>query len=213
VMVDDLITRGVTEPYRMFTSRAEFRLMLRADNADERLTPKGLDLGLVGADRAAVFKARQNALSEARTLADTLTLTSAAAAKAGFHVNQDGHQRTAMQLIAMPTVGFDRVADHWPAFKALPQHARDALEADALYAGYMDRQHRDIAQARAEENLVIPTALDFHAIPALSMELRQKLVRVRPQSLGHAARIEGMTPAAVACLIGAIKKYRQADAA
>jgi tRNA uridine 5-carboxymethylaminomethyl modification enzyme len=213
VMVDDLITRGVTEPYRMFTSRAEFRLMLRADNADERLTPKGLALGLVGPERRAAFAKRQAELAHARALANQLALTSAAAAKIGFHVNQDGQRRNALQLIAMPKVGFDRVAAHWPELSDLPAHARDALEADALYAGYMDRQARDISQARDEENLLIPVGLDFNAIPGLSIELRQKLTRVTPKSLGHAARIEGMTPAAVAVVIGAIKKHRTAAAA
>jgi tRNA uridine 5-carboxymethylaminomethyl modification enzyme len=213
VMVDDLITRGVTEPYRMFTSRAEFRLVLRADNADERLTPKGLALGLVGTDRQRAFGKRQKELAAARSLAESLTLTSSAAAKAGFHVNQDGLKRSALQLIAMPEVGFERVAAHWPALSLLPSHARDALEADALYAGYMDRQQRDIHQARSEENLNIPISFDYQGIPGLSIELRQKLSRVAPKSIGHAARIEGMTPAAIACLIGAIKKPRVSDAA
>jgi tRNA uridine 5-carboxymethylaminomethyl modification enzyme len=213
VMVDDLVTRGVTEPYRMFTSRAEFRLMLRADNADERLTPKGIDLNLVGKDRQKAFAQRQAELARARQLANDLALTSAAAAKAGFHVNQDGQKRNALQLIAMPDVGFARVAAHWPILAALPKQARDALEADALYAGYMDRQTREIAEARAEERLLIPATLDFNAIPALSMELRLKLAKVRPQSIGHASRIEGMTPAAIACLIGAIRKQRSAAAA
>ena len=213
VMVDDLITRGVTEPYRMFTSRAEFRLMLRADNADERLTPKGLALGLVGAERRVAFAKRQAELTQARALATELVLTSAAAAKLGFHVNQDGQRRNALQLIAMPEVGFDRVAAQWPDLLALPQHAKDALEADALYAGYMDRQTRDITQARDEENLLIPQGLNFDAIPGLSIELRHKLSRETPKSIGHAARIEGMTPAAVAVLIGAIKKHKTAAAA
>ncbi len=213
VMVDDLITRGVTEPYRMFTSRAEFRLMLRADNADERLTPKGIDLGLVSSQRKTAFANRQMELTHARQMVRDLVLTSAAAAKAGFHVNQDGQRRNALQLMAMPEVGYERVEAHWPALKALPQHAKDALQADALYAGYMDRQHRDIAQARDEENLTIPHGLDFNSLPGLSIELRQKLLRVTPKSIGHAARIEGMTPAAVAVLIGAIKKYRTSDAA
>jgi tRNA uridine 5-carboxymethylaminomethyl modification enzyme len=213
VMVDDLITHGVTEPYRMFTSRAEFRLMLRADNADERQTPKGLDLGLVGASRRTAFAKRQAELAHARALAVNLVLTSAAAAKAGFHVNQDGQRRSALQLIAMPEVGFERVATHWPELLALPQHAREALEADALYAGYMDRQHRDIVQARDEENLLIPASVDFDSMPGLSIELRQKLSRVRPKSIGHANRIEGMTPAAVAVLIGAIKKQKIAAVA
>jgi tRNA uridine 5-carboxymethylaminomethyl modification enzyme len=128
-------------------------------------------------------------------------------------VNQDGLKRSALQLIAMPEVGWERVVAHWPELSLLPQHARDAIEADALYSGYMDRQHKEVAQARSEENLLIPSDLDFHAIPALSMELRLKLSRVTPKSIGHAARVEGMTPAAVACLIGAIKKHRRPDAA
>jgi tRNA uridine 5-carboxymethylaminomethyl modification enzyme len=213
VMVDDLVTRGVTEPYRMFTSRAEFRLMLRADNADERLTPKGIDLNLVGPERQKAFAKRQGELAHARQLAHGLALTSAAAAKVGFHVNQDGLKRNALQLIAMPDVGFARVSAHWPELAALPQHAKDALEADALYAGYMDRQKRDIADARSEERLAVPATFDFDAIPALSMELRHKLAKVRPQSIGHASRIEGMTPAAIACLIGAIRKHRASEAA
>jgi tRNA uridine 5-carboxymethylaminomethyl modification enzyme len=213
VMVDDLITRGVTEPYRMFTSRAEFRLMLRADNADERLTPKGLALGMVSSRREAAFAKRLSELKEARALAQSLELTSAAAAKVGFHVNQDGQRRTALQLIAMPEVGYERVEAHWPQLNDLPQHAKDALQADALYAGYMDRQTRDISQARDEENLAIPASLGFTGIPGLSTELQQKLTRVTPKSIGHASRIEGMTPAAIACLIGAIKKHKVASAA
>jgi tRNA uridine 5-carboxymethylaminomethyl modification enzyme len=213
VMVDDLITRGVTEPYRMFTSRAEFRLMLRADNADERLTPKGLALGMVSSRREAAFAKRLSELKEARALAQSLELTSAGAAKVGFHVNQDGQRRTALQLIAMPEVGYERVEAHWPQLKDLPQHAKDALQADALYAGYMDRQTRDISQARDEENLAIPASLGFTGIPGLSTELQQKLTRVTPKSIGHASRIEGMTPAAIACLIGAIKKHKVASAA
>jgi tRNA uridine 5-carboxymethylaminomethyl modification enzyme len=213
VMVDDLITHGVTEPYRMFTSRAEFRLMLRADNADERLTPRGLALGLVGETRQLAFDKRKSELVLARALAEGLTLTSSAAAKLGFHVNQDGQRRTALQLMAMPEVGFERVENHWPALKELPQYAKDALQADALYSGYMDRQNRDIVQARDEEQLAIPTGLNFAEISGLSIELQQKLARVSPQSIGHASRIEGMTPAAIACLIGAIKKLRTAKAA
>lgn len=213
VMVDDLITLGVTEPYRMFTSRAEFRLMLRADNADERLTLKGLALGMVSSRREAAFTKRLSELKDARALAQSLELTSAAAAKVGFHVNQDGQRRSALQLIAMPEVGYERVEAHWPQLKSLPQHAKDALQADALYAGYMDRQQRDISQARDEENLAIPASLGFTGIPGLSAELQQKLSRVTPKSIGHASRIEGMTPAAIACLIGAIKKHKLASAA
>jgi tRNA uridine 5-carboxymethylaminomethyl modification enzyme len=213
VMVDDLISRGVTEPYRMFTSRAEFRLLLRADNADERLTEKGLSVGLVGSAREKAYRQRSTELARARGLANELVLTSAAAAKAGFHVNQDGLRRTALQLMAMPDVGLQRVCQHWPELAALPKHALEALEADALYSGYLDRQYRDVEQARHDEALAIPRDLDFLTVASLSMELRNKLTRVRPQSIGHASRIEGMTPAAITCLIGAIKKHRRPDAA
>ncbi len=213
VMVDDLVTRGVSEPYRMFTSRAEFRIMLRADNAEERLTAIGLQLGLVGQHRETAFNRRSAELAMARQLAHELVLTSSAAAKAGLHVNQDGQNRSAFQLMAMPNVGLERLEAIWPQLRAIPAHAKIALEADALYAGYTDRQQREIAEARRENNLAIPNDLDYAAIPGLSMELRQKLTRVGPATLGHAMRIDGMTPAAIANLIGWIKRHSTSEAA
>jgi tRNA uridine 5-carboxymethylaminomethyl modification enzyme len=212
VMVDDLVTRGVSEPYRMFTSRAEFRLMLRADNADERLTPKGLELGLVEGRRTKAFAKRMGEIEQARALANGLAMTSAAAAKLGLKVNQDGQKRSAFQLMAMPDVGFERLEGIWPDLASLPDHAKQALQADALYSGYMDRQTREIAEARAENAMAIPLDLDFTDIPGLSMELRQKLAKVEPQNIGQAGRIDGMTPAAIACLIGAIRKARRSSA-
>ena len=206
VMVDDLVLRGVSEPYRMFTSRAEYRLALRADNADQRLTPKGIDLKLVGSYRQNAFTAKLEVLDQVKKVSRESMLTSSALAKLGIKVNQDGRSRTAMELIAMPEVGFDRVAEIWPALKAFPAFAREALEADSLYAGYMDRQTSEIALLRKDEALVLPTDLDYAAIPSLSMELRQKLARSRPATLGQASRIEGMTPAGLACLLGTIKK-------
>ena len=204
---------GVSEPYRMFTSRAEFRIMLRADNAEERLTANGLKLGLVGQHRETAFNRRSAELAMARQLAHELVLTSSAAAKAGLQVNQDGQNRSAFQLMAMPNVGLDRLEAIWPQLKAIPAHAKIALEADALYAGYTDRQQREIAEARRENNLAIPHDLDYAAIPGLSMELRQKLTRVGPATLGHAMRIDGMTPAAIANLIGWIKRHSTSEAA
>ena len=206
VMIDDLVTKGVSEPYRMFTSRAEYRLSLRADNADERLTPKGLALGLVGPERARVFAGRQETLARARALAQSHSFTSAEAAKAGLKVNQDGKRRTALDLMATPDVGFDRVASLWPDFASLPRHAREALEADALYLGYMARQEADIVALRRDESLVLPASVDYTAIPALSAELRQKLTRIRPASLGQAARIDGMTPAALTAILGHVRR-------
>jgi tRNA uridine 5-carboxymethylaminomethyl modification enzyme len=208
VMIDDLVMRGVAEPYRMFTSRAEYRLALRADNADQRLTPQGIDLGLVHVSRESKFKEKLAILQSARKLATDLSLTSSAAAKLGLRVNQDGQRRTALDLIAMPDVGLARVSEIWPEIGALPRFAQEALEADALYSGYMDRQNIEIETLRREESFVLPTDIDYFAIPSLSMELRQKLARLRPETLGQAQRIDGMTPAGLACLLGSIKKPR-----
>ncbi|MFT3673905.1 tRNA uridine-5-carboxymethylaminomethyl(34) synthesis enzyme MnmG [Aestuariivirga sp.] len=206
VMVDDLVTRGVSEPYRMFTSRAEYRLSLRADNADERLTAKGLALGLVGPARERAFTARMDAITAGRALMQSLALTSAAALKAGLKVNQDGQTRTAFQLLAMPEVTLDRLADIWPDLKGLPAHVRTALEADALYAGYADRQRREIERFREGDQEAIPADLDYHALPGLSMELRQKLTRVRPATVGQALRVDGMTPAALTTVLAGIAR-------
>ena len=213
VMVDDLVMRGVAEPYRMFTSRAEYRLALRADNADQRLTPRGIELGLVGVSRESKFKEKLAELERARKLANELTLTSSAAAKLGLKVNQDGKTRSALSLIAMPDVGLAQVVSIWPEIGALPAFAQEALEADALYSGYMDRQNVEIETLRREESFAIPTDIDYFAIPSLSMELRQKLNRVKPETLGQAQRIDGMTPAGLACLLGSIRKPKSRQVA
>jgi tRNA uridine 5-carboxymethylaminomethyl modification enzyme len=206
VLVDDLITRGVSEPYRMFTSRAEYRLSLRADNADRRLTPKGIELGLIKHERQRRYRDRAQATERALALAGSLCLTSSEAAKRGLKVNQDGQRRTAFDLIAMPEVGLAKTIALWPELAGLPAHALEAVEADALYAGYLDRQEADIAALRKEELLAIPGDLDYAAIPSLSAELRGKLARVKPATLGQASRIEGMTPAALASLLGHVKR-------
>jgi len=206
VMIDDLVTRGVSEPYRMFTSRAEYRLTLRADNADERLTPVGLDLGIVGSARATRFRERQAVIEQVRALALDLSLTSSQARKIGLRVNQDGQWRSARDLIAMPDVGLDRVKSIWPQLGEFPAFAIASLEADALYSGYIHRQEADIVALRKEEQLMLPAHLDYGTIPGLSAELRQKLGRINPATLGQAARIDGMTPAALAALLGHVKR-------
>ena len=208
VMIDDLVMRGVAEPYRMFTSRAEYRLALRADNADQRLTPIGAQLGIVSVSRESKFKEKLATLERARNLATGLSLTSSAAAKLGLRVNQDGKSRNALDLIAMPDVGLARVIELWPEIGNLPAFAQEALEADALYSGYMDRQNHEIDVLRREESYPLPTDIDYFAIPSLSIELRQKLARVKPENLGQAQRIDGMTPAGLACLLNAIKKSK-----
>jgi tRNA uridine 5-carboxymethylaminomethyl modification enzyme len=206
VMIDDLVTRGVSEPYRMFTSRAEYRLTLRADNADERLTPVGMNLGIVGSERALRFRERQTIIERARALALELSVTSSQARKLGLRVNQDGQRRNALDLIAMPDVGLGRVKSIWPQLGELPAFAIASLEADALYSGYIHRQEADIIALRKEERLLLPASLDYVAIPSLSAELRQKLGRVKPSTLAQAARIDGMTPAALAALLGYVKR-------
>jgi tRNA uridine 5-carboxymethylaminomethyl modification enzyme len=213
VMVDDLVLRGVSEPYRMFTSRAEYRLLLRADNADERLTPAGIELGLVSGRRDAVFKMRMAEIERARSLAQSLSLTSAAAAKVGLKVNQDGARRTALQLLAQPEITFERLAVLWPELASVSSDAKEALYADALYAGYADRQRREIEDIEKEQGRPLPETLNYSAIPGLSMELRQKLSKVRPANLAVASRIDGMTPAALASIIAAIRSGQVVDAA
>lgn len=213
VMVDDLVTRGVSEPYRMFTSRAEYRLSLRADNADLRLTPLGVAAGLVGAERARHFRAREGRIRNGLSLARSLSLTSGEAARKGLKVNQDGLRRTAVDLLAMPDIGWDRVSALWPELQALRPDVVEALEAEALYAGYLQRQEADIAALRREEQLTLPEDLDYAAMPSLSAELRQKLSRVRPATLGQASRIDGMTPAALAVILGHVRRYHRQSAA
>ncbi len=213
VMVDDLVLRGVSEPYRMFTSRAEYRLLLRADNADERLTLAGSELGIVSGKRNVVFKMRMAEIERARCLVQSLSLTSAAAAKAGLKVNQDGVRRTALQLLAQPEISFDRLAVLWPELVSVTPGAREALYADALYAGYSDRQRREIEDIEKEQGRPLPDRLNYSAIPGLSMELRQKLSKVRPVNLAVASRIDGMTPAALASIIAAIRNGQAVDAA
>jgi tRNA uridine 5-carboxymethylaminomethyl modification enzyme len=206
VMIDDLVTRGVTEPYRMFTSRAEFRLSLRADNADQRLTAKGVALGVVGSARDAAFSVKAAALSQAREQAAALTLTPAQAAKAGLPVKADGQRRDVGQLLAYPNIGFDDLARLWPQLAAWPAAVRQQVEIDASYAGYLDRQAADAQAFRRDEDLLLPASLDYAAVGGLSNEVRQKLIAVRPLTLGQAARIEGVTPGALTALLAHVRR-------
>jgi tRNA uridine 5-carboxymethylaminomethyl modification enzyme len=206
VMIDDLVSRGVTEPYRMFTSRSEYRLMLRADNADERLTALGHDLGIVGPDRMAVFLAKMAAISKARELAKTVSLTPGEGARHGLKLNQDGQRRSAFELLAYPEIDFGQLRSIWPQLAAIPDFVLEPLQAEALYSGYVGRQTADIESYRREQALVLPDDLDYRAVPSLSAELQQKLSRMKPESLGQAARVEGMTPAAVSALLRFVKK-------
>lgn len=206
VMIDDLVTRGVAEPYRMFTSRAEYRLSLRADNADLRLTPLGLAAGLVGGAREVAFQSREDAIRNGLELARSLTLTSGEAVRKGLKVNQDGLRRSVVDLLGMPDIGWGRITELWPQLKDLRADVVEALEAEALYAGYLQRQDAEITALRKEERLALPSDLDYLSMPSLSAELRQKLMAVRPASLGQASRIDGMTPAALGVILGHVKR-------
>ena len=209
VMIDDLVTRGVTEPYRMFTSRAEYRLSLRADNADQRLTPKGIELGCVGAARAAAFHVKMREIEAARAMARALQLTPAQAEARGLKVNQDGQRRDALQLLAYPSISFDQLAGIWPELGALSKQAREQLEIDAMYAGYLERQALDVEAFKRDEDLRLDANLDYASVGGLSTEVREKLAHARPVTLGQASRIEGVTPGALTALLAHVKREQR----
>ncbi|RDI62241.1 tRNA uridine-5-carboxymethylaminomethyl(34) synthesis enzyme MnmG [Microvirga subterranea] len=206
VLIDDLITRGVSEPYRMFTSRSEYRLSLRIDNADERLTPKGLDLGCVGRDRQEHFGRSQEEIRRVAGQLRGLTATPKEAARQGLELNQDGIRRSAYQLLSYPHIGWDDLIRLWPELGSVSGTVRERLETDATYAVYMDRQQADIAAYRRDEGIVLEEGLDFRSLAGLSNEIKAKLDLVRPATLGQAARIEGITPAALTLLAAHARK-------
>jgi len=205
VMIDDLVTRGVSEPYRMFTSRAEYRLTLRADNADQRLTPVGLAAGCVGAVRAEAFEAKMDALAVARQTMQSLTLTPNEAQKHGIAIRLDGVRRDALSLLSLPNVDFQTISAIWPEIQAFSAPIREQLEIDAQYAGYLDRQDADILAFRRDEGRALPEDLDYAAIHGLSTEIRLKLSRIRPSTLGQAARVDGVTPAALTLVLAHVR--------
>jgi tRNA uridine 5-carboxymethylaminomethyl modification enzyme len=213
VMIDDLTTRGVSEPYRMFTSRAEYRLSLRADNADERLTPLAIEIGIASHARAARFEARKQELDRARALLDGLTLTPSEARKKGLEINQDGIRRSAFDLLSHSDLSFERLKEIWPDLRGVPSRTAERLETDARYSVYLDRQSADVALLKREEMRTIPLDLDYSGIAGLSNELRQKLTARKPSSLADAQKIEGMTPAALAIVLSHAQMHEQAHGA
>ncbi|WP_312219994.1 tRNA uridine-5-carboxymethylaminomethyl(34) synthesis enzyme MnmG [Brevundimonas sp.] len=208
VMIDDLVTRGVTEPYRMFTSRAEYRLTLRADNADQRLTPIGIEAGIVGADRAKVWLDKADRLDRANRVSRETRFTPKEAGTLGITVNADGQRRSIRDLLAFPDVSLDHFIAIRPEIVDWPAAVREQVEIDAVYAGYLDRQAQDAEALRREDGLALPTDLDYAAIGALSNEVREKLAMIRPLTLGQAGRIEGMTPGALTALLAHVKKVK-----
>ncbi len=205
VMIDDLSSRGITEPYRMFTSRAEYRLTLRADNADQRLTDRGIALGCVGTVRAGRHAAKMEALNTAKSLAKSLSVTPNEAAKHGLMLNHDGQRRTAFEMLAYPDVEWANVTAIWPQLNAIDPKIAVHLEIDAKYDVYLARQAADVQAFRRDESLVL-TDVDYSAVPGLSNEARQKLETVRPRTIGQAGRIEAMTPAALAILAAYLRR-------
>ena len=212
VMIDDLVTRGVTEPYRMFTSRAEFRLTLRADNADQRLTGFGRDNGLVGDARWTAFTARRDALDSARHRLAAMTVPARAIADLGLQLNPDKPGRTGIEMLNLIDAEFHHLVALDPSLADIPPAIGDQIKRDALYQPYVERQERDISAMSRDEALRIPDDIDYTTLPGLSAELRLKLSRSRPPTLGHAARIDGMTPAALMLLAGRIRRDRRMSA-
>jgi tRNA uridine 5-carboxymethylaminomethyl modification enzyme len=206
VMVDDLVTRGVTEPYRMFTSRAEYRLTLRADNADQRLTDKGVTLGCVGLERAHAHQAKMAALRAAQTMARALTLTPNEAERHGLALRKDGQRRSAFELLSYPDIGTADLARIWPCFGELNRKIADQLEIDAKYEVYLSRQAADVESYRRDDGMVLPDDIDYAGLPGLSNEVRHKLQAHRPRTIGHAGRIDGITPAALTLLVAHVRR-------
>ena len=205
VMIDDLVTRGITEPYRMFTSRAEYRLTLRADNADQRLTDKGIALGCVGTERAARHRTKTAALDAAKSLAKSLAITPNEAARHGLSLNRDGVRRSAFELMSYPEIGWSEVTAIWPELSAIDPGIAVHLEIDAKYDVYLKRQTADVEAFRRDESLVL-TDIDYDAVPGLSNEARGKLEKARPRTIGQAARLDGITPAALGILAAYLRR-------
>lgn len=206
VLIDDLISRGAPEPYRMFTSRAEYRLRLRADNADQRLTDKGLAIGCIQAKRADFWRAKKEKLEAGRALINSLAATPNELEAKAVQVNKDGRRRTAFDLLRYPNVNWEQLERVWPELSAIDKAVKEQIEIDAGYAGYMERQEADILAFRKDEGLELPTDLDYAQVGSLSNEVRQKLEQVRPSTLGAASRIPGVTPAAVVALLRHVKR-------
>src|SRR5262249_13342342 len=209
VMVDDLVTRGVTEPYRMFTSRAEYRLTLRADNAEQRLTDKGIALGCASPERARRHRAKMAALKEVRAMAEAVNVTPNEAARHGLELRRDGQRRSAFDLLSYPDIGVGDIARIWPRFGALDSKIAEQLEIDAKYAVYLDRQPADVESYRRDEALLLGDDIDYDPLPGLSNEVRHKLQTHKPRTIGHASRIDGITPAALTLLAAHVHRERR----
>ena len=213
VMIDDLVCRGVTEPYRMFTSRAEFRLSLRADNADQRLTPKGLEIGCVGRERKDIFINKINRIKKARELFENQTYTPKTLSENGISISQDGNRRTLMQVLAFPNVSYKDLFKLEPKLIKIDEETLKQIQKDATYVNYLDRQRKDIDTIKKDERVLIPMNLDYNSIQGLSTELKLKLSRARPKNMLQASNIDGITPAALMLVMAKIKFLGKAASA
>ena len=213
VMIDDLVCRGVTEPYRMFTSRAEFRLSLRADNADQRLTPKGLEIGCVGRERKDIFINKINRIKKARELFENQTYTPKTLSQNGISISQDGNRRTLMQVLAFPNVSYKDLFKLEPKLIKIDEETLKQIQKDATYVNYLDRQRKDIDTIKKDERVLIPMNLDYNSIQGLSTELKVKLSRARPKNMLQASNIDGITPAALMLVMAKIKFLGKAASA
>jgi len=213
VLIDDLVTHGVSEPYRMFTSRAEYRLSLRADNADQRLTATGIDLGVVGSIRAQAYTEKMSALAAARETLESLRISPTEASRKGLKINQDGVLRSALDLLSYPEISFAQLRDLWPdVLTSLAPEIVEQVEIDALYRGYLTRQEADIIAFRKDESLRLPPDLDYDAVGGLSTEMRERLKKAQPTTLGQAGRVAGVTPAALTALLIHVRRANRMTA-